>query len=193
MARHLASRYGLRLYDTDEMMGSHTRRTTPGQSPFLARFIEMDMDERWLNRSPETMLETFHWFRGEAFDLIVEDLLRLPSSQGVVVEGFRLLPQLVQPLLTAPRQAVWLIPTPGFRSFAIEERGDTWLIAGRTSDPERALRNLAERDRLFTERLASQTKHLGLGVIEVDGTISEADLAARVSAMLGLDDSERCR
>ena len=42
----------------------------------------MDMDERWVNRSPETMLETFHWFHGEGFDLIVDDLLRLPAATG---------------------------------------------------------------------------------------------------------------
>ncbi len=40
----------------------------------------MDMDERWVHRNPETMLETFHWFRGEGFGLIVEDLLRLPDG-----------------------------------------------------------------------------------------------------------------
>jgi len=26
------------------------------------------------------MLETFHWFRGESFGLIIEDLLRLPGN-----------------------------------------------------------------------------------------------------------------
>ena len=32
----------------------------------------MDMDERWVNRSPEVMLETFHGFQGEGFDLVLE-------------------------------------------------------------------------------------------------------------------------
>jgi hypothetical protein len=41
-----------------------------------------------VNRSPETMLETFHWFRGESFSLIVEDLLRLSTEPCVIVEGF---------------------------------------------------------------------------------------------------------
>src|SRR5215211_7577064 len=67
--------------------------------------LAMDMDERWVHRSPETMLETFHWFRGEGFGLIVEDLLRLPRVPGVVVEGIRLLPHLVKPLLSRPGQA----------------------------------------------------------------------------------------
>ena len=51
-------------------------------SPFLSEFAAMDMDERWVSRSPEAMLETFHWFRGEGFGLIVDDLLRLPARAG---------------------------------------------------------------------------------------------------------------
>ena len=49
----------------------------------------MDMDERWLNRSPEVMVESFHAFRGEAFELIVEDLLSMPQEPLVLVEGFK--------------------------------------------------------------------------------------------------------
>jgi hypothetical protein len=85
-------------------MSDHTTRSTPEDSPFLSGFKAMDMDERWVNRSPETMLETFHWFRGEGFSLIVEDLLRLPREPCVIVEGFRLLPHLVKPLLATLHQ-----------------------------------------------------------------------------------------
>src|SRR3979411_1386352 len=35
------------------------RRCAPEDCPFLSGFAAMDMDERWVNRSPETMLETF--------------------------------------------------------------------------------------------------------------------------------------
>ena len=115
VARRLATTYGLQLYSTDDAMADHGRRCEPEACPFLTAFKEMDMDERWLNRSPELMLETFHWYRGEAFGLIVEDLLALPADQGVLVEGFRLLPRLVKPLLKSNGQAAWLIPTPEFR------------------------------------------------------------------------------
>ncbi|MDG4834618.1 shikimate kinase [Solwaraspora sp. WMMD1047] len=186
IARRLAARHGLRLYDTDGVMSDHGRRSTPETCPYLAEFIAMDMDERWLNRSPETMLETFHWYRGEGFDLIVEDLLGLPPGPGVVVEGFRLLPHLVEPLLVERRRAAWLLPTPEFRRFALESRGSTWQIAGRTSDPERALRNLLDRDRMFTDRLALEAASLGLPVIEVDGTMTENDVAERVTTAFGL-------
>ncbi|MFF0521063.1 hypothetical protein ACFYTC_20320 [Actinomadura nitritigenes] len=186
IARRIAARHGFRVYATDDVMADHSGRTTPGDSPYLSEFKAMDMDERWLNRSPETMLETFHWYRGEGFGLIVEDLLRLPAEPPVIVEGFRLLPHLVKPLLAAPGRAVWLLPTPGFRRAALDSRGSTWSIAGRTSDPERALRNLLERDRMFTGRLREETRALGLCGIEVDVAITEDELERRVTAEFGL-------
>lgn len=187
IARRLARRRGWRVYATDDVMSDHAKRSDATDNPYLDAFTAMDMDERWLHRSPETMLETFHWFRGEGFDLIVEDLLRLPA-EPVLVEGFRLLPHLVAPLLTVTEQAVWLLPTPGFRRTAFEHRGGTWAIAGRTSDPQRALRNLLERDHLFTERLREETRRLGLCAVDVDvdTPTTEDDLVARVAAAFGL-------
>jgi hypothetical protein len=117
IARRLAARHGLVLYATDDVMPDHAGRVS--DTPFLDQFRRMDMDERWLNRSPEEMLETFHWFRGEGFELVVEDLLALPGEPGVIAEGFRLLPRLVAPLLEVPAHAVWLAPTPAFRLAAL--------------------------------------------------------------------------
>jgi 2-phosphoglycerate kinase len=186
IARRLAARYGPRLFATDEVMSDHASRSTPEDCPFLSEFAAMDMDERWVNRSPKTMLETFHWFRGEGFGLIVEDLLRLPGDTGVLVEGFRLLPRLVQPLLADPGHAVWLVPTPRFRRAALDSRGSLWEIARKTSDPKRALGNLLERDRMFTERLYDEATDLGLCVIKVDTTITEDELTERVAEAFGL-------
>jgi 2-phosphoglycerate kinase len=186
IAGQLGARHGLRPYATDDVMSDHAGRSTPEDSPFLSEFKAMDMDQRWVNRSPETMLETFHWFRGEGFGLIVEDLLHLPKEPRVIVEGFRLLPQLVKPLLTVPGHAVWLLPTPEFRQAAFDSRGSLWEIARQTSDPDRALRNLLERDRMFTERLYQEARRLDLRVIEVNTTMTEDDLAERVTEALGL-------
>ncbi|MGH3395475.1 MAG: hypothetical protein ACRDPO_12385, partial [Streptosporangiaceae bacterium] len=115
----LAARHGLSVYATDDVMRDHGRRIRPGEAPFLAEFVAMDMDQRWVHRSPQTMLETFHWYRGEGFGLMVDDLLRRPAGPGVIAEGFRLLPHLVQPLLAEPSRAVWLVPRPEFRRAAL--------------------------------------------------------------------------
>jgi 2-phosphoglycerate kinase len=186
IARRLAAQHGLRLYATDAAMAAHDGRITRHDAPFLSEFKAMSMDERWVHRSPEVMLETFHWFRGEGFGLIVEDLLRLPPEPGVIAEGFRLLPRLVQPLLTTAHHAVWLLPTPGFRRAALASRGALWEIARKTSDPEQALHNLLERDRRFTDRLRQEARPLDLPVIEISTAMTEDELARRVTEVFGL-------
>lgn len=52
----------------------------------------------------------------------------------------------------------------------------------RTSDPERALRNLLERDRMFTDILREETARLELSAIEVNAvkaTMTE-DVRSRI-------------
>lgn len=186
VARRLAGRHGLALYPTDDVMRDHARRTTAADAPYLDRFMAMDMDERWLTRSPETMLETFHWFRGEAFPLIVEDLLRMPAGTRVIAEGFRLLPRLVVPLLRDRNHAVWLLPTPAFRDMALASRGSLWEIPGKTSDPERARLNLVRRDRMFTQRLAAEAERLGCRTLELDIGLTEDEVTTRVGRLFGL-------
>jgi 2-phosphoglycerate kinase len=187
VARRIAARYGLRVYSTDDAMADHARRSTNAGSPLLHRFLAMDMDERWVNRPPSTMLETFPWFQGEGFNLILEDLRCLPCEPGVIVEGFRLVPRLVQPLLSVPAHAVWLLPTPAFRQAVFHGRGGSaWGFLARTGGPERALRNLLERDQMFTDTLREEAARLAVPVIEVDGTMTEDDLTRRVTELFGL-------
>jgi 2-phosphoglycerate kinase len=187
IARRIAAQYGLRVYATDNAMADHARRSTHEDSPLLHRFMAMDMDERWVNRAPKTMLETFHWFQGEGFDMIIEDLLSLSREPGVIVEGFRLLPRLVKPLVSVPAHAVWLLPTPAFRKSVVESRGGaTWGFLAKTTDPQRALRNLLERDRMFTDILRQETARLELTAIEVDATMTEDKLARRVTEVFGV-------
>lgn len=187
IARRVAAQHGLHVYASDDMMPDHARRSSPEDSPLLHEFMAMDMDQRWLNRSPKTMFETFHWFRGEGFDSIVEDVLRLPRVPGVIVEGFRLVPRLVKPLLSESTRAVWLLPTVEFRQEVIASRGGSgWGFLAKTTDPERALHNLLERDRMFTDVLREETARLELCSIEVDTTMTEDDLVNRVTDLFAL-------
>jgi hypothetical protein len=105
----------------------------------------------------------------------------------VIAEGFRQLPRLVEPLLAARGHAVWLLPTPEFRQAVFASRGGArWGFIGKTSDSERALRNLLERDRMFTRRLHEEAKRLGLNTIEVSTTMTVNDLAGRAMEAFGL-------
>lgn len=187
IASRIARERGLRVYATDDVMADHARRSTTEDCPLLHRFMSMEMDERWVNRSPTTMLETFHWFQGEGFSLIIEDLLRLPRNSPIIVEGFRPLPNLVKPLLSQSAHAVWLLPTPKFRQAVVDRRGgSSWGFLAKASDPERALHNLLERDQMFTDLMRQETARLQLPTIEVDASLTEEELTARVTELFGL-------
>ncbi|MEO0743841.1 MAG: hypothetical protein AAFY49_00710 [Pseudomonadota bacterium] len=184
VARTLADVKGAVVYDTDAVMRDHADRCPRDQCPKLASFIDMTMDERWVRRTPEQMLEMFHWFAGEGFDLIVEDLLALPRDRLVIAEGFRLLPRLVAPLLGDTRHALWLLPTPAFRRRAFDARGTTWDIPQRTSNPDVALANILARDALFTDHLRGEAAALGLHTLQVDGALTKEALLARIGDLL---------
>lgn len=183
IARRLAAQHGLQLYDA-EQFSRYIPRTTAADAPLLHAFLTMDMDTRWLNRSARVMFDTFHGFHGEQFHLVLEDLLALPSTPPILAEGFTLLPRLVAPLLNAPTQAVWLVPTPEFRRHAFDSRGSTWDIPRKTSDPEQALANLLARDQLFTDEVLRQATTLGLPVIYVDLNLTIDELVNRVATTL---------
>ena len=186
IANRLAAECGLRPYSSDDAMADHVRRSNPSDHPLLHRFLAMSMDERWLDRSPAEMLRRFHGFRGEGFELIVEDLLALPAEPRILAEGFRLLPRLVAPLLSRSDQAAWLIPTPEFRRAVFAARGSAHPIARKTSRPEQALQNLLSRDALFTTDLADEAAALGLPLINVDVGHTIDDTKLRVAQVLNL-------
>lgn len=187
IARRLADDLGLRLY-TVEPFSRFTGRVTAEEAPLMHAFMSMDMDERWLLRSPGIMFETFHGFHEEGFGLIVEDLLAMPADRPILAEGFKLLPRLVAPLLGSRHHAIWLLPTSEFRRRAFDARGSTWDIPNRTSDPERTLANLVARDDLFTEALTREVTALDLPMLEMDGSLDVAESTRRVARSLGLLD-----
>jgi len=180
VAQRIAELYGYEVYSTDQAMGNHASRGNPQEFPNLAAFMQMSMDERWVTRDPKTMLDTFHWFNGEGFAFIIEDLRRRPLDQKIIVEGFRLLPKLVKPYLHSVNNGIWLIPTPQFRQSAFETRGTLWEIPNKTSQPEKALENLLTRDALFTDKLQADASTNDCSMLTIDGSSNEDDVVSQV-------------
>jgi hypothetical protein len=186
VARLLGERTGVSIYSTDAAISTHGAKLGRIDGPLLDRFRRMSMGERWVLRDPADMYRTSPWFHGEGFELLVEDLHRLPTDRIVLVEGFRLLPGLVRPLLSDSDAAVWLLPTPSFRhaAFAARERSEAFWL--RTSDPRRALENLRVRDELFATEIAAAARRAGLSTIAVDGAREADATAAAIADRFGL-------
>jgi 2-phosphoglycerate kinase len=188
VTRRLAERFGLAIYSTDAAIGIHGAKLSPTAAPLLEAFRRMSMHERWVQREPAEMYQTFPWFHGEGFDLLIEDLRSLPTTTITLVEGFRLLPHLARPHISQPHHAVWLIPTPRFRreAFAGRSRSDAFWL--RTGDPERALENLLARDQMFTTVIAEDAKRNEMETLPVDGARSVEDTVSAVAKQFGLLD-----
>jgi len=102
----------------------------------------------------------------------------------LIAEGFGLTPELVMPLLSNAHQAIWLVPTVDFKWSSMNRRDKpTWR--SETSNPERARRNLFERDRLLVELVCTQARKRDLSIIEIDGTQSAAEVASYVEQHFG--------
>jgi len=186
VARLLAERFEIASYSTDATIGIHSERLKATAAPLLERFRRMSMDERWIQHDPVTMYATFPWFHGEGFDLLIEDLREMPTDRPLVVEGFRLLPQLVRPYVSNPSHAVWLVPTEGFRHAAFSRRQSADAFWLRTTDPNRALTNLLERDRIFSAKIALDVERDDLEALYVDGTRSVDSMATELASRFGL-------
>ena len=83
---------------------------------------------------------------------------------------------------------------------AVEARGRSntceWRTAGNCpvngGNPKRALSNLLERDRLFTERLQVMVETTGLPAVKVDGRLTEDALENCIARKFGLDGRGSC-
>ena len=114
----LAEEYGLHLYHCDNAQSAHTARSDAADHPMLHAFLSMTMDERWAKRTPEEMFHTFHGFHGESsWTHFGGSAGPAPTDVPVLVEGYKLLPRLVFPLLSRSDQAMWSIPTPRVEAY----------------------------------------------------------------------------
>jgi hypothetical protein len=169
----LAQTYQLQVYHFDRTEREHIARRIAQGDARLTAFLSQSMDERWLKRSPEVMAQSVISFWTERFHQVLEDLLALPQAPGIIAEGPGLFPECVFPCLSHPHQAIWLVPTDAFCT-AIRQHRHAAGIDGfqQTSDPERAVRQLIERDHLLARYVKQQTEALHLPLYEVDGNRS---------------------
>jgi hypothetical protein len=142
------------------------------------------LDETWVELPVADLVEATLAYSRERIELITEDLRALSAEGGVVAEGFQLTPEVVQPLIESPRQAVWLLPTPRFRRKTLLRKPHAWATPNRTTDPKRAQAHRIERDRLIAERVREQALVHGLRVIDVDGTQTVDEVGAAVEKHL---------
>jgi hypothetical protein len=173
IADRLAQSHGLHVYHFDRTEREHiARRIAEGDSA-LAAFLSQSMDQRWLMRKTSVMAQSVIGFWTERFRQVLEDLLVQPKDPGIIAEGPGLFPECVFPCLSDLQQAIWLVPTDAFCTTVRQYRHSAGIDGfHQTSDPERALRQLIERDGLLARYVKQRAEALYLPLYEVDGSHS---------------------
>lgn len=185
IARLLAERHHLQVYHADTAEPGHVARLIPERHPAMRAWVAMTTDARWVLRPPEAIAQHTVAFGAERFEMVVKDVLALPKTPPILVEGPWLFLDLVAPLLSSTRQAIWLEPAEVFKRASAARRGKP-SSRGEASDPERMVRHWFARDQLLAAHIRRLAAERGLTVIEVDGARPLEEMAAAVAAHLGL-------
>jgi len=164
--RAVARGFDLRFYSLDSYtLDHHRNRVRPREHPALASFDRLSVEELWVETTGEEIADRFEAAARERFPWVVDDLLALPDDARILVEGPQLLPDLVAPLLARADQALYLVADSELQRKLLVARGGASYE--RSSDPDRALGNRVDRDRILTERLRVAVAERGLTVREV--------------------------
>jgi len=174
----IAERYGLQLYNYDRHDSLQIERLAQTLPRYRA-FLSASLDERWVRPDPEDLVQWLMQAFRDRFPLVVKDLLDLPRKPMIVAEGFGLTPELLSPVLSSKRQAIWLVPTEEFKWASMKRRNKP-SFRDQVSNPERATRNVFTRDMLLAERVKAQVQARSLTVYEVDGSRSVEEMATLI-------------
>ena len=173
-------------YHVDALAHHHFARRLAAGDAEAAAFLKMNMDQRWIQRSVEDMVQEtiVSWTRG--FDLVIEDLLALPKENFIVAEG-NFFPECVASYLSSPHQAIWLVPTDSFceqgrrrKHAELVKRQQRHGVYNEGSDPEKRLRNIIERDCQLARYVKRQAEAYHLPLYEVDGSRSLEEMTELV-------------
>jgi len=174
----VAERYDLQVYNYDRHDAPQIERLAQ-TSPRYRAFLSASLDERWVRPEPEELVQWHVQAFRDRFPLVVEDLLALPREPMTVAEGFGLTPELLSPVLSSNRQAIWLVPTEQFKWASMKRRNKP-SFRDQVSNPERATRNVFTRDMLLAESVKAQVRSRGLTVYEVDGSRSVEEMTTLI-------------
>jgi hypothetical protein len=111
LALRLVRRHGLRWYCSDTRTWAHRDRALADGNPSALRWEALSPEARRRLDPEEAIRLSLHVERGR---MIVDDLLRLPSSPLVVAEGSPLPAWAVSSGMADRARALWLLPTAAF-------------------------------------------------------------------------------
>src|SRR2546423_8209604 len=124
-----------------------------------------DVDEIWVDTTPEALADWFEDRCRERFPLVLADVLGLRDDAPVLVDGPQALPELVAPVIPAPGHVLYVVASRAMQEPLVRGRGSG--VASQVRDPERAVENRLGRDEELVQRLRADAAKHGLPLVDV--------------------------
>lgn len=185
IAEALASDFGMRVYHCDEHFDAHVAAADPMLQPRLHNLRTISWEALFMRPVPEQVAGEIAIYH-EQIALILDELRRLSSEKGLIVEGAALLPRLVTPLLPDPSHAIFVVPSGPFQRATYARRPWRHDLLAQCSDPERAWENWMARDEQFGQYVAAEARAASLCVLHVDGSQTVESNTRAVATYFGL-------
>ncbi|AQQ54854.1 hypothetical protein [Planococcus lenghuensis] len=190
VARLLEEECSFTYYKADDKYDEHALQSNTELHPNMSRIKHLTWGQYWskqfctmpISRQVQESIDIFE----EQFSMVVEDLLKLPDSSPILVEGSVVLPHKVAPLLADSSQAVWLFPTPEFQFHYYSKREWIHHILRQTENPEQAFTGWMNKEIGFAQQIRQHTDSYGFTSINVDGSQSIRQNADSIKALFNL-------
>ena len=135
----------------------------------MTKLRSLTTDEIWLIPAQEQFEREVALYR-EEFTHILQDIADLPKP--LLLEGAALLPEMVAPLISSPRQAFWLVPSADFQQEHYAKREWIHDVLADCSVPQQGFQNWMARDIQFASYVCEQAQQRDLECLVVDGSLT---------------------
>ena len=176
IAGMLSQKHKLRVYHRDDHQREHLMRATPENQPTLHK--AWANRESWdvLYRQPaETVFEQAKAEAFEAFEFIVDDVLRMIDTPPLIAEGIGLFPELLAQV-ASPQRVIYFVASEGLarQTWTNRYKNTPWLEG--YSEPEQVIEMFINLTLLNARYIQESAQRSGFKCVvsAVDGDISDA-------------------
>ncbi len=126
-------------------MYKHIEKSDSVKNPTMHKLKDMTWNEIWMRPVDDQIIDEINFYY-EEFEMIIEDIDGMEYSNGIVIEGAAILPDLLKTIGVKDNRVLYLLPTRGFQYEKYSKREFIKDILKECLNPEKAFINWMERD-----------------------------------------------